>query len=412
MRIRKNYLAKFGFTKRLLPNGGYEIIKIKEPKPKKMQKLKQYLNTFYWYDQTSKELLDATPKPLMPLEYPTTFRTHFGNAPSLFLKIVDKVLPKKHRSKFEKYLISEGFDIVECGATSFKYANRNRGIVVSGDFQGNVAKDEDDEDNDEAYTSGDETIFITVVPSMENKVMIERFMAKITKSFMIEPPFNMDKFYMIAQNQSGLYTQKTSFKSIPIKGDRFDLFYGENFPHKKMKAFITDQTDNLMLIHGDPGTGKSNYIKHIITNSDKKVIYIPPSMLSVLSQPSFVSFVMENKNAILLIEDAEEVLSIDRNSATNNLLGLTDGFLKDALNLKIICTFNCDIGKIDPALMRKGRMYFEYKFDTLTQEEGQKLSDYMKLNRTIDKAMTLADIFNVEENSQKNSFEDRRIGFC
>src|SRR6478736_6131550 len=107
MRIRRNYLKQFGMTMKRTPDGGYEIIRIKKPKTKKMQKLKQYLNTFYWYDQTSKELLDATPMPLMPLEYPTTFRTTFGNAPALFLKIVDKVLPQRSRSKFEKYLISE-----------------------------------------------------------------------------------------------------------------------------------------------------------------------------------------------------------------------------------------------------------------------------------------------------------------
>jgi hypothetical protein len=382
-------------------------------KTTKMTSFKKYLNTFFWYDQTSAELLAATPKPFMSLEYPTTFRTHFGNAPALFLKINDKVMPHKSRAKFETYIINEGFHVVECGTTSFKYCHRDRGIVISGEFHAVTSKrNRDDDDNDETYNSGDENIFITLVPSMENKVLMERLLAKITKSYMVVPAYNTDKFYMIAQNNSGLYTQKTTFKSIPIKGDRFDLFYGENFPHKKMAAFIDEDTDNLMLLHGDPGTGKSNYIKHIITNAEKKVIYIPPSMLSVLSTPGFVSFVMENKNSILLIEDAEEVLSTDRNSATNNLLGLTDGFLKDALNLKIICTFNCDIGKIDPALMRKGRMYFEYKFDVLTQDEGQKLADFMKLDRTIDKPMTLADIFNEEENSIKNSFEDRRIGFC
>lgn len=417
MSNQPNYLKDYGFTTRIMDDGTFKIIKIRDKKkPKQMTNYKKYLNTFYWYDKSSKELLEQTPKPLMSLEYPTTFRTMFGNAPTLFLKINDKVMPNSQRAKFEKYLIGEGFDIVECGNSAFKYAHRARGIVVSGEFHNVVGKGRrrrgDDDDNDETYNNGDENIFITLVPSMENKALMERFLAKITKSYMIEPPYNTDKFYMIAQNNNGLYTQKTTFKSIPIKGDRFDLFYGENFPHKKMAAFINEDTDNLMLLHGDPGTGKSNYIKHIITNCEKKVIYIPPSMLSVLSTPGFVSFVMDNKDSILLIEDAEEVLSTDRNSATNNLLGLTDGFLKDALNLKIICTFNCDIGKIDPALMRKGRMYFEYKFDVLTVKEGQALADYMKLDRVIDKPMTLADIFNKEENSVKNSFETRTIGFC
>jgi hypothetical protein len=167
-----------------------------------------------------------------------------------------------------------------------------------------------------------------------------------------------------------------------------------------------------MLLHGDPGTGKSNYIKNIISGSKKKVIYIPPSMLSVIASPDFISYMLSNRGSILLIEDAEEVLSTDRNTATNNLLGLTDGFLKDSLDLKIICTFNCDIGKIDKALQRKGRLYFEYKFDKLNQSDGQKLSDYMKLGLNISEDLTLAEIFNQADNSLDDSFnKERTIGF-
>lgn len=134
-------------------------------------------------------------------------------------------------------------------------------------------------------------------------------------------------------------------------------------------------------------------------------------MLSVISSPGFITYVMDNKNSIILIEDAEEVLSIDRNSATNNLLGLTDGFLKDALNLKIICTFNCHIGKIDPALMRKGRLYYEYKFDKLSIEECEELAEFLKMDREITEPMTLAEFFIKEDNHCDDSFEERTIGF-
>jgi hypothetical protein len=245
---------------------------------------------------------------------------------------------------------------------------------------------------------------------MENRKFIEKVMTKI-HTFLLDVSKQVDKFYLIAQGQSGLFTQKTTFKSIPIKEDRYDLFYGEDFPHEKLQQFVNGVTENLMLLHGDPGTGKSNYIKHIITNSKRKVIYIPPSMLSVISSPGFVSFMMKNKGSIILIEDAEEVLSVDRNSATNNLLGLTDGFLKDCLDLKIIATFNTDIGKIDPALLRKGRMFYEYRFRSLKPDEGNNLLNFMGINRTITETMTLAEIFNAEDNHADNSFEERRIGF-
>jgi hypothetical protein len=380
-----------------------------------MTELKKYLNTFHWYNETNDELFEKSPISMEKLDYTSTYQQHFGLAPVTFLRISDKILPLENFKNMEKYIISEGFDICERGYDSFKYVHINRKIIFSGDTFVDKKSTNDDDEDDIDYrspSSENEYMFISVLPTLDNKAFMEKFIKKIT-TFLVDTSKQVDKFYLIAQNQQGLFTQKTKFKSIPIKDNRFDLFYGKNFPHEKMKRFVEDETENLMLLHGDPGTGKSNYIKHIITNSKKKVIYIAPSMLSVISSPQFVTFMMKNQNSILLIEDAEEVLSIDRNSATNNLLGLTDGFLKDSLGLKVIATFNCDIGKIDPALMRKGRMFLEYKFDKLSVDECRDLATYLGLNKIINEPMTLAEFFNEEDNHvESNSFETRRIGFA
>jgi hypothetical protein len=219
------------------------------------------------------------------------------------------------------------------------------------------------------------------------------------------------KFYMIAQSNSGLYNIETTCKAVDIKDNRYDLYYGADFPHDKFVEFVTGTTNNFMLLHGDPGTGKSNYIKNLVGMSKRDVIYIPPSMLAAIARPDFVSYMLNNKGKILLIEDAEQVLSVDRNSATNNLLGLTDGFLKDSLDLKVIATMNAPLNQIDPALMRKGRLHFEYKFDKLNVNEARKLAEFLELERTIDKDMTLAEIFNNEDVAIENSFEKKVIGF-
>jgi hypothetical protein len=389
-------------------------IKSKERKNIKMSNLKKYLDGFYWYDETNDDLISRTPIAKIQPEYPSSYQMYFGTAPVIFLRITDKVLLMNKFKSFEKYLIGEGFDISECGKESFKYVHFEKRIVINGDVFSDKQKEEED-DEDEEYSSisssDSDMMFLSILPTKSNRDFIEKIIKKLN-TFLIDVAKQIDKFYLIAQNQQGLFTQKTKFKSIPIKDERYDLFYGKKFPHDKMKKFIEDETENLMLLHGDPGTGKSNVIKHLITNSKKKVIYIAPSMLSVISSPGFVTFMMKNKNSILLIEDAEEVLSIDRNSATNNLLGLTDGFLKDSLGLKVIATFNCDIGRIDPALMRKGRMFLEYHFDKLTTDECKELGTYLNITRPVEEPMTLAEFFNEEDNHvESNSFEERRIGF-
>jgi SpoVK/Ycf46/Vps4 family AAA+-type ATPase len=218
---------------------------------------------------------------------------------------------------------------------------------------------------------------------------------------------------MIAQTQHGLTKQKTSFANIEIKDNRYDIYYGSKFPYDKFKKFMKDEnTESLLLLHGPPGGGKSNLLKNLIMEAEEDVIYVPPSMVSVISSPGFISFMLQNKKNFLIIEDAEEILSVDRNSGTNNLLSICDGFLKDALQMKVICTFNCDLKKIDAALLRKGRLYFEYKVSSLSIEEGQRLADFCDISVKIDKEMTLSEIFNHRKNtSVENSFEERTIGF-
>ena len=60
---------------------------------------------------------------------------------------------------------------------------------------------------------------------------------------------------------------------------------------------------------------------------DKTLIYIPPDMANEIASPRFLPFLMEQENAVLIIEDAENIIK-DRNEssaptqAVANLLNL------------------------------------------------------------------------------------------
>jgi len=376
--------------------------------------IKKILDNIHWIDQIDENILPSQFE--VAPEYPNDFRALFGTTSVYYLYMDNLCMYRKNYKKLLEFLMCNGFTSYSQGRGTYTFVNPERKICMSGDFGDTPPVLEDlmklDVNGEPEEPVGpDDGARVHFYNHINNKDFVETLL-KLLNTLLVEPIRVSTNFYMIAQNQNGLFNHQTRFKSIPIKDDRYDLFYGAEFPHEKLKKFITGETKNLMLLHGDPGTGKSNYIKHIITNSPRKVIYVPPSMLSVLATPGFVSYIMENQNSILLIEDAEEVLSIDRNSATNNLLGLTDGFLKDALNLKIICTFNCDIGQIDPALLRKGRMYFEYKFSDLSIVDGQKLSDFMELGVDVTEEMTLADLFNRDANITESSLDTKFMGFA
>jgi hypothetical protein len=367
------------------------------------------LKNIYWVDTTGEAKIYS--------EYPSAFEQKYGNISTVSIVFKGYEVAKDNIEKLHNLLRNNYFEGVEQykvnDCENAQYFSNEMIMQISVSYTRLKQNNDDSKEDDEVAYSEDSYSTIMFCPLTKNKKLIEGFLKQIVDSDLFYVPNAEKNFYMVAEGRSGLYKQKTSFKNIEIKDNRYDIYYGDKFPYEKFKRFMKDEdTESLLLLHGDPGSGKSNLLKNLIMEAEEDVIYVPPSMVSVISSPGFISFMINNKKNYLIIEDAEEILSIERNSGTNNLLGICDGFLKDALKMKVICTFNCDLKKIDPALLRKGRLYFEYRFGELTVEQGQRLADFCKLDMKVDKEMTLAEIFNYhKEVSVENSFEGRTIGF-
>jgi hypothetical protein len=168
------------------------------------------------------------------------------------------------------------------------------------------------------------------------------------------------------------------------------LHYGDEFPdiHKSLLDTLQEKdSTGITFLHGPLGTGKTiNYLRYLVNEiRDKTLIYVPPDLVNVsylfssfiygskvvlcnsslqeIAQPAFLSFLMEQQKSILIIEEAENII-LDRTQdaflpkqAVSNLLNLSDGLLGDAMHQQIICTFNCDVQGIDPALLRERRLW-------------------------------------------------------
>jgi len=191
-------------------------------------------------------------------------------------------------------------------------------------------------------------------------------------------------------------------KTLAIKPTKLDidLYYNDDF--KVIDAIIKErlakETDKgIVLLHGLPGTGKTTYLRHLIGNSKKKVMFVSPSVAGNLMNPDFMDLLIDNPDSILVIEDAENII-MDRkfssNSSVSNLLNISDGLLSDCLNVQIICTFNSSLSMVDQALLRKGRLIAKYEFGKLDIEKAQRLSDHLELKQIITKPSTLAEITN------------------
>jgi hypothetical protein len=71
-----------------------------------------------------------------------------------------------------------------------------------------------------------------------------------------------------------------------------------------------------------------------------------------------------------------------------------------------------DKKKIDEALLRKGRLIAEHKFDALPIEDAQALINHLGFEYNADKPMTLTEIYNLSEVEYKSEDKGKpTIGF-
>ncbi len=206
---------------------------------------------------------------------------------------------------------------------------------------------------------------------------------------------------------------------INVPDVNLEMNYGRDFlkiHNTIVKRLNTDHDKGIILLHGEPGTGKTSYLRYLTKFiTDKDILFIPPSMAEMLSEPSIIPFLMEHRNSILIIEDAERVISDRDNNGSaagvSNLLNLTDGILGDCLNVQVIATFNTRRDRIDKALLRKGRLIAEHKFEELSVKETNLLLAFLNKGIVSDKSLTLADIYNIDSDELRVSKEPSKIGF-
>lgn len=225
---------------------------------------------------------------------------------------------------------------------------------------------------------------------------------------------NKPEIMLIIQSKIGLDT-----KSLEITKPKLNIEdnYNDDFSeihHTILKRLQAKNNKGLVMLHGKPGTGKTSYVRYLISIVKKNVIFLPPDLASNIINPDLISILIDNPNSIFVIEDAERII-VDRetegNSPVSALLNITDGLLADCLNIQIICSFNTDISKVDSALLRKGRLIAKYEFKELEIQKAQKLSIKLGFNTKINSEMILSTIYNQDEISFSESQKTNQIGF-
>lgn len=233
-------------------------------------------------------------------------------------------------------------------------------------------------------------------------------LAEIINSCIVPSNLKNEKnTYRIAYR--GQYSIETSICEFDNWDTDIAKNYNDDVPFKEMNNILRNDKAALMLLYGKPGTGKTSIIKSLINeNPTQNFIFIDTSICDSISDGRFLDFMEENKGAVIVFEDCERLLANRKdgdNYALSTILNLTDGLIAESMKLKFICTFNCDISRIDDAILRKGRLTLKYEFKELTLEKTKNIYP------DAEKPMTLGDAYNAEIKNDFSEPKKNKIGF-
>lgn len=231
-----------------------------------------------------------------------------------------------------------------------------------------------------------------------------------------------DKFELFCADNHIVFKEgKEEYVINLSKGDILDSIEG---PVKVISISCQGIFENMYDLELDDESNKRYYtngilshnttfIRYLTSKLKKNIIFISPDMVDSITDPAFIPFLMNNNDSVLIIEDAEPALEKrnqgGRSSAVSNVLNLTDGLLSDCLKISIVATFNTNTKNLDEALLRRGRLLMNYKFDKLSISKSKALLE--KLGHGIvdvKEPMTLADIYFYGSDNNTESLKKSR----
>ena len=194
------------------------------------------------------------------------------------------------------------------------------------------------------------------VPTTEGIKILELLKTKLNK-------YILPRFH-ISLRILGRWKELTEYALTPEEFNNHlipELFYG--IDASKLAESFLKSPQNILIIFGKPGTGKSKLIQYIIGQSP----FILQKAVNVLVikgekniKDSADNMAIYLENDIVVLDDLD-LLSLKRkgndeiSDVISTILSVTDGFIPK--KVKIIISTNKTFKEIDPALLRPSRLF-------------------------------------------------------
>lgn len=149
-----------------------------------------------------------------------------------------------------------------------------------------------------------------------------------------------------------------------------------------------------IMLHGNPGTGKSSIVQAIINLIDCDVYYVKTdTLMQSIERNNWIRYAGKDRMRVIIIEDidtatfthsrdmfsnnnhsSQHVQSMLGSASLNSLMNMMDGF---ACNDKVIYIFTTNhLDKLDPALIRPGRIDLSLEIGYVNSETFDQFCEF------------------------------------
>ncbi|MFK5921143.1 MAG: AAA family ATPase [Verrucomicrobiota bacterium] len=281
---------------------------------------------------------------------------------------------------------------------------------------------------DLSVISSDANVAEQLLLSLREKFLPTAKAAKKKKAF----------FNLINVTKENVESKRIKMReNYQLASDDLNLHYGDQFADWE-QGFIKKLgagSQGLTILRGDPGTGKTYFIRHLISRLRETHIFylINLTDFDLLTSPTMVEFWSEEMRGrdhpfdikgdrkkkkkmkrVIIIEDAERLLSVrtkDSSGSVSELLNMCDGLLGDFLQVHLVCTANCPVDDFDPAVVRSGRLTAMKEFVPLDYTRAREIAGKIGIKLEEGKEYTLAEIYNQAPNGVEDVKASAKIGF-